>query len=191
MVFRNIFFLAICFFLQQSILAQNNSIATQPGAKIVTSTFLFSSRNGTNFTGSDEKLTSLGGTMDYLNFFSNRLAAGPRIAVNYIKQGEFKQIGWNIGPKAVYFFDYGSNNLPYIGTSLSYLNQKYGTDNRLKIQGLQADFTAGLAIRKGHLFILLESGYNFQKPKNNDTNTTQTANNFYLSIGLGASIFKS
>ena len=188
---KNIFLFFIYLILQQPAFTQSNSPATQVGSKMVTGSFVLSSLGGERYTGSsDKKITAIGTEFDYLTFFSNKFAAGPKAAFGYRKDNNYTQYTVNLGPKAAYYFDNGSNNIPYLGASLSYLFQRYKFSNQtFKVDGLQGDFSGGLAIRKKHLLVLLEAGYTYQKAKNNNTNTTESASAFYLSIGFRASLY--
>ncbi len=192
MFLKNILLVFLFLIVQQSAFTQDNSPTTQMGSKISSGSFIFSSLRGERYTGSDDKkITQLGAAFDYLIFFGDRLAAGPKAAIRYQKESNFTQYTWTLGPKAAYYFDNGSNTIPYIATSLGYLVHKfkYSSSDKFKAEGLQGDLSGGLAIRRGHLLILLEAGYTYQKAKNDNNNETESNALFYLSIGFGASLY--
>ena len=181
--------------LHQTTFAQetpSNSKVTQVGSQTLTTSFHYSAMGGERYSNDDDKgTTNVGIGFDYLTFFADKFAAGPKLNLHRLNDGNTIQTSLNISLKTAYFFDNGSNTIPYIGGSLGHLFVKYdyGDKNETAV-GIQGDLSAGLALRKGHLLILLETGYTYQRARHSLTKSKRTAKNFYLSIGFGASFYK-
>ena len=163
------------------------SEATSSGAQIISGAFAFSSQGGDlheNFGG--DRQSNFLFTPSYLRFVMDKLAIGGSFSLNRISQGDASFTIWGIGPKASYFFDTDANSIPYLGIGLGYRSIGSDGDNE---GGFGYNIGGGFMLRKDHLGVTIEAGYQGESFKPAGASDNITGNTLYISVGFAALLY--
>ena len=132
--------------------AQTHSEATQKGAILLSGSVGFSSQGREN---RDDRLTTVYIDPSLLPSGSPGFGLGGDLSLAYVGMGSSSSTSIGIGPKAAYFFDSGSNTLPFLGGGVSLLSYSNGSSS----SGFRIKLGGGMVIRKGHLGLIIEADY--------------------------------
>ncbi len=160
------------------------SPATTHGSSIISSIIVYSNnKNQSFFGGSDNPTQVLQVNTSYIGFGANKIGFGGDFGLERINSNNFTITTLQIGPKAGYYFDNGTNYIPYFNVGLSYLFSKADFDDE-KDQGLRSNIIGGILFRIGHVALNLEAGYRFDNYGNGDT-----GNIIFMGIGASACLY--
>ncbi|MFQ5708493.1 MAG: hypothetical protein ACE5HO_13630 [bacterium] len=161
--------------------------ATDTGAMLVSGLFSFSSQGGDLYDGfRDDRVTTIAIVPSLFYFIAPGLGIGGDLSLNRASQGDFSTTTFGIGPKAGYFFDSGTNMIPFVGAGVNYLSLDFGNDNQ---GGLRFKFAGGVFIRKGHLAVGIEVGYLYDRFKPEGFSESITGNTILIGAGFGGFLY--
>ncbi|MCB2205997.1 porin family protein [bacterium] len=164
--------------------AQERSAATMEGATILSGTASITSQGSEN---SDNRYTVLSLVPSLHYFVSDGVGLGGDVSLTHASQGDASATQIGIGPKISYFFDKGSNTIPYLGAGASFLSQaatRSETDTgwRIKLGG-------GLLLRKDHLGFVIEAGFLLDSIDRGEWTGTVSYNTIYIAFGFAGLFF--
>jgi len=134
------------------------SEATDKGAILISGMASFSSQGGDLFEDVEEnRLTTIAIVPSVFYFVIPGLGIGADVSYNRQSQGDNAFYTLGAGPKVGYFFDSGSNVIPYAAAGFGFITFGNGdSESGYIIKG-----GGGIMIRRGHLAVAIEAGYQY------------------------------
>ncbi|MEM1326234.1 MAG: hypothetical protein AAGI23_09790 [Bacteroidota bacterium] len=172
--------LIFCYLLSVFTLSAQSE-ATLKGSSLIAGTVDLSSIGLANVTGGSRTFF-FNLQPSYQRFIVDRIAVGGIATITGNSGGTFSQTRIGVGPKATYFIDSGNDWIPYVDGSLLYgRSQNDGLAGVNEVGNfLQAGVSVGMALRKDHLGILFDLGYEYT----NDDTIGNPINQIFVSVGL-------
>ena len=150
------FLALVALFFQMNHLAAQ-SPATSKGASVISGMFSFTSQGGDLYSDfNDDPANTFIFSPSYYHLIVDKLGVGGDLTFNRTSQGDFSFNTFGIGPKVAYFFDSGSNTIPFAGGGVNYISVGDGDDSD---GGFAVKLGGGVIVRKGHLGLSIEAGW--------------------------------
>ncbi len=92
---------------------------------------------------------------------------------------------FGLGPRVGYFFDAGTNAIPFFGGGFGL--RLFGDEDDIET-GFGFQFGGGILLKYGHLGTFFEGGVQFER-YNPDNSDAITGNSIYLNVGLAVLLF--
>ena len=133
------------------------SPATSKGASIVSGMFSFTSQGGDLYSNfNDDPVNTIMFVPSYYHLVADKLGVGGDLSFTRTSQGDFSFNTFGFGPKVAYFFDSGSNTIPFAGGGVNYISIGDGDESE---GGFAVKLGGGVIVRKGHLGLSIEAGW--------------------------------
>ncbi|MFQ5708536.1 MAG: hypothetical protein ACE5HO_13845 [bacterium] len=168
--------------------SQSRSSATAKGAALISGTASFSSQGGDLYGGgfNNDRFTTITIAPSFFHFVAPGLGLGGDVSLTYLSQGGSSLTNLGIGPKVGYFFDSGSNTIPFLAGGVNYLSFDLGGGSQ---GGLRAKLGAGILVRKDHLAISSEVAYLYDRFKPDGFSDSVTGNTIAIGVGFGGFVY--
>lgn len=162
------------------------SEVTGEGALLVGGAFSYSSQGGDLYESGNERLTTVAIVPSVFYFVSPGVGVGGDLSYNRTSQGRSALTAWGVGPKAGYFFESGSNLIPFASGGLNLLSIG---DRDNSETGFRIKFGGGVLLRKDHLAISVEAAYMMDRFKPEGFEKSITGNTLALGVGFGGFLY--
>jgi len=159
-------------------------IVTKAGNALLSGLISISSLGG-ELSGRD-RINSISFAPSYMHFVSDRIGFGAAVGLTRVSQGDENVSSWGFGPQVGYYFDNGHSVIPYLGGSVNYISVD---DSRRKAAGFGINLGGGMLIRKAHLGVAIQGGYQYDNVKKERTAGRVSGGTIYFRFGFVGFIY--
>src|SRR5690606_9578418 len=135
----------------------------------------------------DDRQNTIMFSPSYLNFVTDQFGVGGDFSFNRTSQGDFSFTTIGVGPKVAYFFDNGTNTIPFVGGGINYISIGDGDGTE---GGFATKLGGGIFIRKGHLGISFEAGWLRESYKPDGATDNITGSTIFIGAGFAGFLYK-